>query len=324
MLIVELLERAGAKGMSKRELVAASNTSPSTVQRVLDELRDSYDGRIVCFGKAKRWRLDAPLAMPLEAPGKNHLLALRVAEAIFASMADASLSEHIATFVEGVDEQVRRRVPGSELLMHKAMNATLTLGTRTDPDIFGRLATACRRKTVKIRHASPWRPKAVKWKEIEPWALHLHDGAVYLRAWAIAAKAPGKFRLADIQALEELDAAAVPTRQPVPADIWAEERDAYGIDRDRPGVAVIRLRGGVARWVSSIIWHPTQRDVWLEPDELLERTIPYRSCRELARRLASVIDGIESIEPKALFDEVIGLFEHAKRLSRTRKKKVHR
>ena len=327
MLIAQLLERAGAKGMSKREIVAAigrTKTSAPTVQRALDELRETYGGCIVCFGKVKRWRLDAPLAMPLEAPDQHDQLALHFAKAIIDSMADVALRERIGRLFEDVDERVRQRVPGSELPTRKAMTATLTLGTRMDPDIFRRLATACRRKTVRIRHASPWRPTAAKWKAIEPWAMHMQDGAVYLRGWAIGPRAPGIFRLADISALEELDDTATRTRHPVPADVWAEEREAYGMDHDRPGVAVIRLRGAVARWVSTIVWHPSERDVWLEEGELLERTIPYRSCRELARRLVSVIDGIESIEPRALFDEVVGLCEHAKRLSRTRKKKSHR
>ncbi|HWB78862.1 MAG TPA: WYL domain-containing protein, partial [Nannocystaceae bacterium] len=329
ILIVQLLERAGTKGMSKRELLTAigrTKTSAPTIQRALVELRDTYDGCITYFGKAKRWRLDAPLAMPLEAPRPDDRLAVQMAKAILDSMADVALRERIGSIVADIDDRVRRLVPGSELPIHNAVTATLTLGTRTDPDIFRRLATACRRKTVRIRHASPWGPKpnVARWKEIEPWALHMHDGAVYVRGWAIGAKAPAKFRLADIQALEEVDDTVARPRHPVPADVWGDEREGYGIDSDRPGVAVIRLRGAVARWVSTIIWHPSEQDVWLEEGELLARTIPYRSCRELARRLVSVIDGIDSIEPRALFDEVIGLCAHATKLSRTRKRKSHR
>lgn len=44
----------------------------------------------------------------------------------------------------------------------------------------------------------------------------------------------------------------------------------FGIDYDRPNTAVIRLRGGVARWVQRIIWHPSESDVWIEEAELLE------------------------------------------------------
>ena len=85
---------------------------------------------------------------------------------------------------------------------------------------------------------------------------------------------------------------------------------------------MIRFRGGLARWIARIVWHPLQKDLWLEPDELLERTIPYRSCRELARRLASVIDVIESIEPRELCEEVFGLFARSKAMARSRKRRA--
>ena len=33
--------------------------------------------------------------------------------------------------------------------------------------------------------------------------------------------------------------------------------------------------------------------------------MPYHSCRELARRLLSIVDGLESIEPAELREEVV-------------------
>jgi hypothetical protein len=37
---------------------------------------------------------------------------------------------------------------------------------------------------------------------------------------------------------------------------------------------------------------------------VLERRLAYRSCRELARRIVSVIDGVVGVEPAELRDEV--------------------
>jgi predicted DNA-binding transcriptional regulator YafY len=51
-------------------------------------------------------------------------------------------------------------------------------------------------------------------------------------------------------------------------------------------------------------WDENQEDRWLEPNEVLERRIRYRSQREFARRILTVIDGVESIEPVALRAEV--------------------
>jgi len=61
----------------------------------------------------------------------------------------------------------------------------------------------------------------------------------------------------------------------------------------------------VARWIANMVWDPGQEDKWIEPGELLERRVPYHSCRELARRLLSIVDGLESIEPAELREEVV-------------------
>jgi predicted DNA-binding transcriptional regulator YafY len=47
---------------------------------------------------------------------------------------------------------------------------------------------------------------------------------------------------------------------------------------------------------------------------LLERTVAYRSCREMARRLASLLDGVESIAPAQLRDEVVRIVARAAEL----------
>lgn len=152
--------------------------------------------------------------------------------------------------------------------------------------------------------------EAAAWQEIEPWELRVHDGAVYLRAWARGPAEARTFRLAHIEAVEDAEG----SRRPPPSDVWGDESPAFGIDRDRPGTAVIRLRGAVARWVARIVWHPDEKDIWIEPGELLERTVAYRSCREMARRLASVLDGVESIAPVQLRDEVVRLVARAAEL----------
>jgi predicted DNA-binding transcriptional regulator YafY len=53
-----------------------------------------------------------------------------------------------------------------------------------------------------------------------------------------------------------------------------------------------------------VVWHPEQRDRWIERGKLLERRVPYRSCREMARRVLSVLDGVESVAPEELRAEV--------------------
>ncbi len=86
---------------------------------------------------------------------------------------------------------------------------------------------------------------------------------------------------------------------------WGNGDPAYGIDHDRPGTAVLKISGAVARWLFHVRWSPAQHDRWLIDDELLERTVPYTSCREMGRRVLGIIDAVESIEPAELQGEVI-------------------
>jgi len=70
--------------------------------------------------------------------------------------------------------------------------------------------------------------------------FHVHDGTHYVRAWALGLKAPRTFNVAHVHALEQLDVAS--PRQPIPAKPWAAEGTRFGIDSDRPGVALDPLR----------------------------------------------------------------------------------
>jgi predicted DNA-binding transcriptional regulator YafY len=209
LLVKDLLERAADKGMTKAELVAAigaNRTSPQTVQRALVELRERYDGEIRYSGRDQRWRLAAPIAMPLDAPDRVDLAIVLFALAILEPLFGPALAARIRALVEQVDERVRRYTKPGALPTHKAMTSIFTLGSPVDPEILQRLHNACRKKTVRIHYASPWKPARTRkqWLEVEPWALRLQDGAIYLRAWARGRGAPRTFRGADIEAIEEI------------------------------------------------------------------------------------------------------------------------
>ena len=77
-----------------------------------------------------------------------------------------------------------------------------------------------------------------------------------------------------------------------------------GVDDDRPGVATVRVTGPYARWVELECWDDSQEDRWSADMTVLERRVEYRSCRECARRLLSLGDGLLSVEPTELREEV--------------------
>jgi predicted DNA-binding transcriptional regulator YafY len=125
------------------------------------------------------------------------------------------------------------------------------------------------------------------------------DATHLLHVWSITANEPRIFNLAHIEVLEDVEDA--PPRQPVPKNPRATS-SAFGIDSDHPGVAVIHMRGQVARWQATMTWHSEQRDAWL--NEVFVREVPFHSRREFARFLAGLVDGIVAIGPPELAEAV--------------------
>ncbi len=310
--VLRVVTDAGERGLTKAAIVAVirgalGTTSAVSIQRALTRLRDEHDAPIAYV--AGRWRLRTPFTMPLESPEAQDVVAVLLARAILEPLGDAEMLGRVDRLVEQLDARVRARVGAAGLPPGGALSSTLTLGTTAAPGVLRALLDACRRRALRIAYASPWKPANTPpvWVDIEPWALRVHDGAAYLRAWRRDTASARTYRVAHIDAIDpcphELEAALVP----VAAEIWGEADPAYGIDLDRPATAVVVLHGAVARWVHRVRWHPGQRDRWLLPGEILERTVAYRSARELARRIASVFDGVRTIEPAALRDAVAAI-----------------
>src|SRR5687768_13357162 len=130
-LLIEIkqhLEAAGSRGLSKAELLAAigpSRTSAQTIQRILSELRsDAYDAQIRYDGKDRRWHLDAPLPLPLDAPDSEDLLAVLIAQAILEPLVEPALVERITKLVEELDQRARARTSALGLPARKSMTST--------------------------------------------------------------------------------------------------------------------------------------------------------------------------------------------------------
>lgn len=310
--VLRVVKEAGERGITKADLVAVicrvdGPTSAVSIQRALNRLRDERDAPIHCV--ANRWRLRSPFTMPLESPEAEDVVAVLVARAILEPLCDADMLGRVDRLVEQLDARVREQAGPAGLPPCGALTSTLTLGTTAQPGVLRALLDACRRRAVRISYVSPWKPASTPaaWIEVEPWAVRVHDGAAYLRAWRRDTGSPRTYRIAHIDAIEPCAPDADASLVRVPAEIWGDGDPAYGIDHDRPGTAIVVLQGSVARWVHRVRWHPEQRDRWLVANEVLERTLAYRSARELARRITSVFDGVRTIEPPELREEVAAI-----------------
>lgn len=307
--ILRLL-RSEPEGISKGDLAKRCGVSEVTAQRSLNWLRDVADAPITYAKAARLWVLrDRAFALPLTDPTADDLSAVVFAAAVLTPLGDDELNRRLGRIMEEMDARVRERGDGAPSVSQGGVVASVTAATVHDPRVITVLSSALGRRVLKIRYTSPW-AGTERVHEIEPWQLRLHDGAMYLRAYSRTTSSPRNFRVAQIESATVLD--GVPPTEPVPPreHIWGAGDPALGIDEDRPDVAIVRIRGGVARWVSRLTWHPEQEDHWIEPHEVLERRVPYRSCREFARRLLFLGEGLESVEPAALREQIVAHARH--------------
>ncbi|GEM_PF-1423749 len=301
--VLEQLRRC-PNGLSKAELIArVGNPSPPTMQRVLDDLRDG-DAPIVFDRRTNKWVLRDPrFRNPLDHPEPEDLLAVLMAQAMLGPVADDELELRIGRLVEQLDEKLRTRAYDHEHVATRGVAGTVTLGTKVDAQVLFAMFRTLRSGVVRILYYSPWKHERSRYT-IEPWQVRMHDGALYVRAFCRESNQPRTFRAAHIEHVSVLHAAIPSAPAPAWDRVWGNGDPAYGIDHNRPGTAVLRIRGAVARWLFHVKWSPAQHDRWLIDDELLERTVQYTSCREMARRVLGIIDAIESIEPAELQGEV--------------------
>jgi predicted DNA-binding transcriptional regulator YafY len=306
----ELALLRGQEHASLKDIAKKAGVSQETAKRALEVLRDN--GAPVEYVPAARgWRMTDPsFALPLFEPAVEDLQAAMTAAGLLEAIGQADVAARAWGLFDELDVELHGR--RGRTVSRDALRVTQSTARVRDQCWVLALLRAVHRSVVEIRYRSPWKEEAST-HQFEPWQLWLHDGVLYVRGYSRTRKAPRTLRLAGIDGLSVLPG-QTPTA-PVPArnQIWGEGTPRLGVDEDRPDVATIRLRGPVARWVGSLAWHPDQTDIWHEDGDMLERRVPYRSCRELARRLVAVADGLVSVEPPALRAAVLRVAEEGMR-----------
>lgn len=300
----------GEEFVSLEGIVRATGTSRGTVKRAFDYLRDQ--GADMQYVEAARaWRLnDKSFALPLIDPAIEDLQAALTAAGLLDGLGQARASERAWSLFKELE--VRLHGGRGQAIRQDALRVTQSVSRVRDPAWVMRLLRAARRHVVELVYFSPWKNERSS-HVFEPWQVWLHGGNFYVRGYSRTRRAPRTFRLASVERLDVRVGEKPKARVPEDAAVWSGTDPRLGVDDDRPGEAVVRFRGGVARWVERAVWHPRQTDTWVSDGELLERRVPFRSCREFARMLVGFGDGIESIEPPDLRREVVAIARGAAR-----------
>ena len=286
-----------------RKVDATVSTSAPSVRKACRWLREAHDAPLRYDNRLKMWVLERrDFSLPLLDPTADDIVAVAFAGALLSPIGDTELDRRIQSLVMELDERASAGGKGHKLRSHAVM-ATSSATMPVNPRVGGTLAMAVGREVVRITYQSPWRDEpTLKTHVIEPWQLRVHDGNLYVRGWLRKKHTPSTFRVSQIQSIvvtgEKLDQPRPPAHE-----IWGDDGPGKGVDVDRPDRAKVRIRGPMARYVASTVWHEDQKDKWIEKDQILERTFSYESCRATARRLLGLGDALEHVEPEALRKE---------------------
>lgn len=301
-----------------RKVDAIVPASVPSLRKACRWLRQTHDAPLRYDNQLKMWVLERrDFSLPLLDPTADDIVAVAFAGALLSPIGDADLDRRVQSLLMELDERAAAGDRGRKLRSH-AVTATSSATMPVNPRIVGTLATAVGREVVRITYSSPWRAEpATKIHVLEPWQLRVHDGNLYVRGWLRRKKAPATFRVAQIQSImvtgEKPD-----ERRPPAHEIWGEDGPGKAVDIDRPDRAKVRIRGPMARYVASAVWHEDQQDQWIERDRILERTFSYESCRATARRLLGLGDALEHVEPDVLRNELAGHVAALARITKSR------
>lgn len=289
---------------SRADIATAADVSGETVKRALEWLRDK-GARVEYVGRLRAWVLhNKEFALPLTDPTVEDLQAVLTAAGLLHELGQEEAASRSRALFDELAQRLADRKGRS--FRPDALRVTQTTAVVREPRWMLQFLRAAKRQVLRVSYRSPWKDELIV-HTFEPWQVWLHDGVLYVRGHSRTRRDARTFRLANVEHVAPADTGT--TRVPVPAEPWGTADPRFGVDEDRPGEAVVRLRGAVARWTHAACWHPSQVDTWIEKGALLERRLRYRSCRELARRLVSVADGLETVEPDELHAEVLRLLQ---------------
>lgn len=295
------------EGMSTEEMCRRFRVSDRTLRNARTILEErgiplKYDG------SSRRWKLDQlDHEDPVLDPSDDDLTLLVLGAALLGPFVDSEMRARVHAAVGAVRHELR---PQSQQPRSPAVRSSVTMRSTVDPRTLRKVLDNVQHGVLRLSYYTPWEDRHEQ-HVAEPWALQLVDGATYLRAYSQKRSQPRTFHLGFVTSCV-VEPRKRPT-QPVPRgeELWGDV--GFGVDEHFPGTATVRFRGPVARWLARIEWHPSQHDVGPGADGVLERSVPYRSRREFARKLLSYADAIAGIEPADLRAEVLAAMDTLQR-----------
>jgi predicted DNA-binding transcriptional regulator YafY len=231
------LLRGAPDGLGLRDLASRLGVSKNTVQRDVDELsRSGVAVEEERKGQALRYFIRSTPAPELRI-GPREMAALSFAEAALAPYGMPGLSRALSALRTNADTECFERSPEHSLRLPR-------------PEVLEALLLAIPRHSclrILYKRRGVVDPSA---HEIEPHALFLNGGLVYLRARVPPHRGLTTFAAHLIESIETLPLTFRPRR-------WRNSR--FRVFEDEPRPVEVRFAPDVACYIAERRWHPTQR-----------------------------------------------------------------
>ena len=309
--ILRDLDRLG--GVDLYELAQRYGTSVRTIRRDLAALEEVGLPLVAeARDKKKQWRVATKhrltkLSRLLDA---SHYLGLKLAMGQVSGAARATglftaledLSDKIET---ALGHRARQTLAAIERSFHSYEKRTFQ---SAPPDVFWPLVVAINEQRLcRVTYRAPRAEPREKTYKVLPLRLFTYQGAIYLMAYIPQYKNYLNLNLHRLQALKVLK-----EHQPAPPDFDPErlENAAFGVYHSgRPVTYRLRFIPDVAEYIRERTWHPSQKLKELDGGglELTFRCVP---SYEVSTWVASWMDGVEVLAPRALINELRQLGDH--------------
>jgi proteasome accessory factor C len=297
--------------ISRQDLMEELGCSQATLYRLINELRDHLGAPLEQDADGRGFYYDRSLAGSFELPGlwisPDELQALLTARHVLGNVQPGLLEDEL----EGVQQRINQLLDAQGLdfsTQPGRINIRHDAGRPVPAELFEDVLQALfkRERLVITYHGR--RRDDISEREISAQRLTSYRDRWYLDAWCHRSEGLRSFALERIRNIRRLDEASID----LPDEELARHFDqAFGIfSGPVEHQAVLRFGAEPARWAADEVWHPEQKNTWLD-DGRFELTVPFGRSRELVMEILRYGPDVEVISPPFLREEVAGQLEDA-------------
>ncbi|MBI4526874.1 MAG: WYL domain-containing transcriptional regulator [Deltaproteobacteria bacterium] len=154
------------------------------------------------------------------------------------------------------------------------------------------------RKTLQLRY-QPLNQNPTQ-RKVNPYAIHLHNGTLYLIGYCQMRQAIRSFVVDRIQTIKLTDESFT---MPVGFSLESYLRDSFGMFREKLVRVKVRFHKSLTRYLLERRWHPSQKNKKLK-DGSLELTFEVAGTKEIKTWILGLGSLAKVLEPASLVKEI--------------------